>query len=176
MGLWTRRVARDKVESRKGDPLKVGERSTVAIAARPRGSDTGVTLEHGANYLLTATGEWVDWNNRSGPDGYPSNTSCFGSPSGLAVNRPSPGSRLSERSPGDRCGYQPATTGECVAGTAGSERLAQSWTSPVGAGQTVVDVDPVGSTPSAASAVRWAVRSCASVEQRDYPTSILAIG
>lgn len=36
----------------------------------------------------------------------------------------------------------------------------------VGAGQAVVEADPVLVTPSSSSAVRFAARSCLSVEQR----------
>jgi len=48
---------------------------------------------------------------------------------------------------------------EGVTGPAGGEGLAQPGPPAVGAGDVVVNVDPVGCTPRAARACRWAVRS-----------------
>ena len=59
---------------------------------------------------------------------------------------------------------------------AAGERFAQPWSGPAVTGKAMVDVDPVGFTPSAVSASRWAVRSWASVGQRAYPMSMLAAG
>jgi hypothetical protein len=55
---------------------------------------------------------------------------------------------------------------ERVAGAAGRACLAKTGSRPVGAGQSVVDVDSFGVTSSAASALRCALRSWASVETR----------
>ena len=74
---------------------------------------------------------------------------------------------------------QPVELGddEGVARTAGGQRLGQSGTSPVGAGQPVVDVDPIRIHPERGQGVALGgVRSWASVEHRAYPTSIRATG
>lgn len=119
--LGTMRGVGDKAGSTKGDPLKVGERSTVSIASRSRWNDTGVPLQRGANYLLTATGEWVDWKNRSGPDGYSSNNIVLRLAEWARREPSKPwfaliGALARDKSNqfliGDRCEYQPATTGE----------------------------------------------------------------
>lgn len=64
---------------------------------------------------------------------------------------------------------------EVVVGVAGIQVLAQAGSGAVGASQAVVDVARSGVTPSASRALRWAVRSWSSVEQRAYPTSIVAV-
>lgn len=53
--------------------MQIGEKVTVTIAARRPWNGTGVVLEHGHTYRLTAAGEWVDAWSRCGPAGYPSN-------------------------------------------------------------------------------------------------------
>jgi hypothetical protein len=53
--------------------LELGQRASVAVAARPKWNATGVTLERDATYLLTAAGEWFDWVMRTDPGGYRSN-------------------------------------------------------------------------------------------------------
>ena len=55
---------------------------------------------------------------------------------------------------------------EGVAGAAGGEGFAEAEAFAVGAGKSVVDVHPGGSTPRVVRASRWAVRSCPEVEQR----------
>jgi len=58
-----------------------------------------------------------------------------------------------------------------VAGPARSERLAKSRPLAAGAGQAVVNIDPLGGTPRAARPSRWTVRPWVSVKHRAYPTS-----
>lgn len=53
--------------------MEIGQKATVPVAARCPWNDTGVVLERGHTYRLTATGEWVDARNRCGPEGYASN-------------------------------------------------------------------------------------------------------
>jgi hypothetical protein len=45
---------------------------TVAVLARPHWNDTGITLEAGQQYTLTATGTWTDWYIHCDPEGYSS--------------------------------------------------------------------------------------------------------
>src|ERR1700726_494793 len=49
--------------------LKVDEVRTVCICARPRWNHTGIRLEHGGKYLITARGIWWDADYRHGPGG-----------------------------------------------------------------------------------------------------------
>jgi len=53
-----------------------------------------------------------------------------------------------------------------VAGAAGGQRLAQPWSRAGGVGEAVVDVDAIGSTPSASSALPWAASSWPWVDTR----------
>jgi hypothetical protein len=52
--------------------MEVGEKTTVTVAAKPPWNDTGVRLEAGRTYRMSALGEWVDWRIPCGPAGYPS--------------------------------------------------------------------------------------------------------
>jgi len=56
-----------------------------------------------------------------------------------------------------------------VAGVARGEGLTQSGPRPDGAGQAVVDVDPVRLHPETGKGIAWGVRSWSSVEQRALP-------
>ena len=53
--------------------MEIDQKVTVNVAARRPWNDTGVVLERGHTYRFTATGEWTDARNCSGPEGYPSN-------------------------------------------------------------------------------------------------------
>ena len=64
---------------------------------------------------------------------------------------------------------------EGVAFAEGGERLIQAGPRPVGAGESVVEVDPVFGDAELANRCRCAVRSCASVEHRQWPTRVAAI-
>jgi hypothetical protein len=48
------------------------ERRLARIDARQRWVRTGIVLQAGRTYRLTAQGEWRDKDKRCGPDGYPS--------------------------------------------------------------------------------------------------------
>jgi hypothetical protein len=52
--------------------VNIGDKTTATMAARPVWNDTGVVLDEGCTYHLSATGEWVDWTIKCGPGGYPS--------------------------------------------------------------------------------------------------------
>ena len=52
--------------------MQVGEKTKVTVAARPLWNGTGVMLDAGHTYRLSAEGEWVDWYIKCGPAGYPS--------------------------------------------------------------------------------------------------------
>ena len=56
--------------------LTVGDSVEVGVDARPRWHATGLWLDAGSTYELSAQGSWVDWRerNRCGPDGYASNS------------------------------------------------------------------------------------------------------
>ena len=45
---------------------------TADIKARCRWNDTGIPVSAGRHYTFSATGEWLDWRNRHGPEGGPS--------------------------------------------------------------------------------------------------------
>lgn len=49
--------------------LDVGERKTVDVFARQKWNATGIFLEKGEKYELTATGQWVDASIKCGPGG-----------------------------------------------------------------------------------------------------------
>ena len=50
--------------------MQVDEPCSANIEARVRWNDTRIDLDKGHIYLLEATGEWLDWKIRAGPDGY----------------------------------------------------------------------------------------------------------
>jgi hypothetical protein len=52
--------------------MDVGQCETAQIAARAAWNRTGIILQAGHTYSMTASGEWFDWRNVCGPDGYPS--------------------------------------------------------------------------------------------------------
>lgn len=52
--------------------MHVDESCSASIEARAPWNDTGIDLHKSHAYLLEATGEWLDWKIRSGPDGYSS--------------------------------------------------------------------------------------------------------
>lgn len=52
--------------------LQVGESARATIQAREKWNDTGITLEAGGEYRLTAAGRWWDASIECGPDGYDS--------------------------------------------------------------------------------------------------------
>lgn len=56
--------------------LTVGDTVEVEVEARPRWHATGLWLDVGSTYEMSAVGSWVDWKerNRCGPDGYASNS------------------------------------------------------------------------------------------------------
>jgi hypothetical protein len=49
--------------------LDVGESCTVDVFAAEPWNRTGIYLRRGETYQFTATGEWLDWHDRSSPDG-----------------------------------------------------------------------------------------------------------
>jgi uncharacterized protein (DUF2235 family) len=51
--------------------LRVGQFITVPVYARDHWNWTGVYVEPGDSYEVSATGEWVHWLARCDPDGYP---------------------------------------------------------------------------------------------------------
>jgi hypothetical protein len=57
---------------RESRTLNVGEALDVTIFARDNWNWTGLYVTRGASYRMTATGQWVDWWRRCGPEGYPS--------------------------------------------------------------------------------------------------------
>ena len=44
----------------------------MAVVARGKWNDTGISLVAGQEYSFTAAGQWCDWNKLCGPDGYSS--------------------------------------------------------------------------------------------------------
>ena len=57
--------------------FRAAESRTVTVSARPRWNRTGVRVEQGATYRLSADGIWCDRRIRCGPAGYPSRTWLF---------------------------------------------------------------------------------------------------
>ncbi|MBK1722287.1 DUF2235 domain-containing protein [Thiocystis violacea] len=51
--------------------LDAGQSWTGRIYAQERWNETGLWLEETAGYAFEAEGEWLDWYNRSGPEGMP---------------------------------------------------------------------------------------------------------
>jgi len=56
--------------------LTVGHKAEVEVEARPRWHATGLWLDAGGTYKLSATGTWLDLKERyrCGPDGYASDS------------------------------------------------------------------------------------------------------
>ena len=73
---------------------------------------------------------------------------------------------------------QPVELGhdERVAGAHGGKGLVETGAGASAAGQAVIGVDALGSTPRSIRAKRCAVRSCLSVEQRAYPMRTVSMG
>lgn len=52
--------------------MNIGESATAKVRARVFWNETGIRLTAGEHYLMTATGQWVDFYLKHGPDGGPS--------------------------------------------------------------------------------------------------------
>ena len=52
--------------------MNIGESANSQIRARLHWNETGIQLVAGEQYLITASGEWVDFFIKHGPDGDPS--------------------------------------------------------------------------------------------------------
>lgn len=55
---------------RESRTLNVGEELEVTVYAGEKWNWTGLYIARGARYTMTATGQWIDWWKRCGPDGY----------------------------------------------------------------------------------------------------------